>query len=348
MVRWWAGSGVRLTYHFIQWCAGGRVLVHLSSLHPSFMVSWWMGSGSLIIHPSFMVSWWMGSGSLIIHPSIHPSLVRWWMGCSSLIIHASFMVRVWVGWFVLVHLSSMIHPSGPWLRVVGGVGNGPTARVAFGCCAFSWRLFCGVSEGRREREREDRGMVGCASLSFFFAHGVRRFLTSSNSSSSFFIPSSRVWICATYCYYLLFLGCLSGTFNFTCAEFRRWRTRGGGGRLRWFLAFCSDRVLRPSVSWLCKSLSILESLFASVSCFLPFISDLSAAARVFFFLFFLSVWKKLLANKLESVLVLELFGSGREVVVRCALRSVVSFFFISSPVAAVRYCLVFMWSLFCI
>ncbi len=99
--------------------------------------------------------------------------------------------------------------------------------------------------------------------------------------------------------------------------------------------------MRPFVSWLCKSLSILESLFASVSCFLPFISDLSAAARVFFF-FFGSVWKKLLANKLEPVLVLELFGSGREVVVRCALRSVVSFFFFYSPVAAVRYCLVFM------
>jgi hypothetical protein len=102
--------------------------------------------------------------------------------------------------------------------------------------------------------------------------------------------------------------------------------------------------LGPFVSWLCKSLSILESLFASVSCFLPFISDLSAAAGVFFwcsFFFFWSVWKKLLANKLESVLVLELFDSGREVVVRCALRSVVSFFFYSL-VAAVRYCLVFM------
>jgi hypothetical protein len=71
-------------------------------------------------------------------------------------------------------------------------------------------------------------MVRCASLSFFFALGGRRFLTSSNSSS-FFIPSSRVCICGTYCYYLLFLGCLSGTFNFTCAEFRRRRTRGGGG-----------------------------------------------------------------------------------------------------------------------
>jgi hypothetical protein len=83
---------------------------------------------------------------------------------------------------------------------------------------------------------------------------------------------------------------LSGTFNFTCAEFRRRRTKGGGKRLRWFLAFCWDRFLRPFVSWLCKSLSILESLFACVSCFLPFISDLSAAARVFFFPFFWSVW----------------------------------------------------------
>ncbi len=206
-MRWWKGSGSLIIPP--SWCAGG------------------LSSSSLIIHPSFMVRWWMGSDSLIIHPS----LVRWWMGCSSLIIHSSFMVRGWVGWLVLVHLTSMIHPSGPWLRVVGGVGNGPTARsLRLVAACFRGVCFAASVKEReeREREREDCGMVRCASLSFFFALGGRRFLTSSNSSS-FFIPSSRVCICGTYCYYLLFLGCLSGTFNFTCAEFRRRRTREGGG-----------------------------------------------------------------------------------------------------------------------
>ncbi len=67
----------------------------------------------------------------------------------------------------------MIHPSGPWLRVVGGVGNGPPARASR-LVAACFRGVCFAAsvkerEREREREREDRGMVGCASLSFFFA-----------------------------------------------------------------------------------------------------------------------------------------------------------------------------------
>jgi hypothetical protein len=65
-----------------------------------------------------------------------------------------------VGWLVLVHLSSMIYPSGPWLRVVGGVGNGPTER-ALRLVAACFRGVCyAASEKEREREREREKIAG--------------------------------------------------------------------------------------------------------------------------------------------------------------------------------------------
>ncbi len=155
MVRWWAGSGVRLTYHFIQWCAGGRVLVHLSSLHHGVLVDW------VLAHLS----------------SIHP-LLRWWMGSDPLVIHSSFMVRGWIGWLVgwfwfTYHPWSILLGPGWGLLVELEMGPQRARRVwllrvfvAF-VLRRQWRREMREREREREKERDRRSRDGWLRVSFF-------------------------------------------------------------------------------------------------------------------------------------------------------------------------------------
>ncbi len=126
----------------------------------------------------------------------------------------------------------MIHPSGPWLRVVGGVGNGPPARASRLVAACFRGVCFAASVKEREREREREKIAGWLVARLFLSSSPEEGGDSSRAvtaaASSFLLP---VFVFLVLTFYLLFLGCLSGTFNFTCVEFRRRRLReGGGGR----------------------------------------------------------------------------------------------------------------------